>query len=427
MRYRSAAYSSVLALRCSHDFPSACMKALRTLVFWLHLLTGVTVGTVVLIMSVTGVLLTYEKQMLRWADTRGLNGAPPSPDAPRLGVATLVERARAASPGTPTAVTWRAGADTPVEVAYGRERTLFLNAYSGEVLGQGAARTRRFFRVVTDWHRWLGREGPRRPLGKSVTGLANLGFLFIVVSGLFLWWPRHWTRRTLRSVTRFRRGLRSKARDFNWHNVIGLWSWAPLVLVVASGVVISFPWASNLVYRAVGETPPAPRPPAAPAGEGARSSGGMAAARGATPAPRLDGLDPLVARATARVPDWRSITLTLPTKSDAPATFAIDAGMGGQPQKRAELQLDRATGEEVRWQPFSAGTPGRRLRSILRFAHTGEVLGAFGQTIAGVVSLGAVFLVYTGLALTLRRFVKWTRRRRRFGVDGATRAAPVRA
>ena len=413
------------------------MKALRTLVFWLHLLTGVSVGIVVLIMSVTGVLLTYEKQMLRWADSRaiGQRAASPSPGSSHLGVAALVDRARAVSPGTPTAVTWRAGADAPVEVAYGRERTVFLNAYTGEVLGQGATGTRRFFRVVTDWHRWLGREGPRRPLGKSITGLANLGFLFIVVSGLYLWWPRHWTRRTVRSVTLFRRGLRSKARDFNWHNVIGLWSWAPLVVVVASGVVISYPWASNLVYRAVGETPPPPRPPAAAAGGGARPMGGSTTTPGerrtdaaaSAPALALAGLDPLVARARERVPEWRSLTLTLPIKSDGPATFAIDAGMGGQPQKRAELQLDRTTGHEVRWQPFSAGTPGRRLRSILRFAHTGEVLGVVGQTIAGIVSLGAVFLVYTGLALTLRRFVKWTGRRRRDGVDRATRAEARRA
>jgi len=55
------------------------------------------------------------------------------------------------------------------------------------------------------------------------------------------------------------------------------------------------------------------------------------------------------------------------------------------------------------------------------------VLGVVGQTIAGIVSLGAVFLVYTGLALTLRRFAKWMRRRRRFGVDGATRAEARRA
>ena len=418
------------------------MKPLRTLIFWLHLLTGLSVGIVVLIMSVTGVLLTYEKQMTRWADARAMNGAPPAPGAARLGVAQLVERAQAASPGTPTTVTWRSRANAPVEVAFGRERTLFLDGHTGAVLGQGATGMRRFFRVITDWHRWLGREGEGRPLGKSITGLANVGFLFIVVSGLFLWWPRHWTRRTLRNATLFRRGLRSKARDFNWHNVIGLWSWAPLVVVVASGVVISYPWASNLVYRAVGEAPPAPRPPgaAAPvaaAGEGRRPAarsaapaserGAPNAARDDAPALQLSGLDPLVARATARVPSWRSVTLTLPTKPDAPASFAIDAGTGGQPQKRAELQLDRATGEEVRWQPFSAGTPGRRLRSVLRFAHTGEVLGVAGQTIAGIVSLGAVFLVYTGLALTLRRFVKWVRRRRRFGEQGAARPRVRRA
>src|SRR3712207_466179 len=114
------------------------MKAFRTLLFWLHLSTGVAVGTVVLIMSVTGVLLTYEKQLTRWADTRGLDGAPPSPTAPRLDVATLVDRARLAAPGTPTAVTWRSGRDAPVAIAFGRERTVFLNAYTGEVLGQGS-------------------------------------------------------------------------------------------------------------------------------------------------------------------------------------------------------------------------------------------------------------------------------------------------
>jgi uncharacterized iron-regulated membrane protein len=390
------------------------MKLFRTLLFWLHLSTGVTVGVVVLIMSITGVLLTYEKQITRWADTRGLEGAPPSPDAKRLDVATLVERARPAWKGAPSAITWRTASDAPVEVAFGRERTVYLNAYTGAVLGDGASGTRRFFRAVNDWHRWLGREGPRRALGRKITGFANVGFLFLVVSGLYLWWPRHWTSRTLRNVTLFRRGLRSKARDFNWHNVIGLWSWAPLVIVVASGVVISFPWASNLVYRVVGESAPTVRPPAAPASA-------------AVPTLDLSGLDALVDRAQQRSPDWRSVTLTLPTKPDAPATFAIDRGTGGQPQKRAELQLDRRSGEEVRWQPFSAGTPGRRLRTILRFAHTGEVLGIVGQTIAGLVSLGAVVLVYTGLALSLRRFVKWRRRRHRFGRDGAIQSASLRA
>ena len=57
----------------------------------------------------------------------------------------------------------------------------------------------------------------------------------------------------------FNRKATGKARDFNWHNVIGVWSAVPLFIVVVSALPISFPWANALVYRAVGEEPPAAR------------------------------------------------------------------------------------------------------------------------------------------------------------------------
>ena len=49
---------------------------------------------------------------------------------------------------------------------------------------------------------------------------------------------------------------------------------------------------------------------------------------------------------------------------------------------------------------------GQKLRSWLRYAHTGEVYGFAGQTIAGVASLGGVVLVWTGLAMAWRRFFR---------------------
>ena len=85
---------------------------------------------------------------------------------------------------------------------------------------------------MTDWHRWLGVQGENRTIARGVTGASNLGFLFLVVSGYYIWWPKLWTWPQLRNVTWFRRGLRSKARDFNWHNVIGFWSAIPLFIIV---------------------------------------------------------------------------------------------------------------------------------------------------------------------------------------------------
>jgi threonine/homoserine/homoserine lactone efflux protein len=39
----------------------------------------------------------------------------------------------------------------------------------------------------------------------------------------------------------------------------------------------------------------------------------------------------------------------------------------------------------------------------VRFGHTGEAGGVIGETVAAVASLGAAFLVWTGLSLALRR------------------------
>ena len=50
---------------------------LRRFVFWMHLVAGVSAGLVVLMMSVTGVILAYEKQIIRWAD--GVSGPPATP------------------------------------------------------------------------------------------------------------------------------------------------------------------------------------------------------------------------------------------------------------------------------------------------------------------------------------------------------------
>ena len=75
------------------------------------------------------------------------------------------------------------------------------------------------------------------------------------------------------------------------------------------------------------------------------------------------------------------------------------------------MTLSRA-GDVVSYESFASLTTGRRIRNVMRFAHTGEVLGLAGQTVAGLVSAGGVVLVWTGIALALRRFGAWIKRRR---------------
>lgn len=379
------------------------MKSFRALLFWMHLAAGVLAGIVIFIMSVTGVALTYEKQVIEWADRRA--AAPVLGTAVAQGIRhqtpeTLLARVREAG-AEPIGITLRADAAAPATVLLDGNQSLLVDPYTAAIIGEPPAGIRAFFRTMTMWHRYIALEGASRATGKAITGAANLGFLFLVVSGLYLWFPRVWTWIQFRNVLWFRGGLSWKARDFNWHNTIGFWSCVPLAVIVAGVVPISYSWGNTLVYRLAGDTPPPP-PTAA------------AAARPAESRPQtyvVDGLDSSWSAAMTEVPAWRTIATRLATNAKAPIVLTVDEGYAGQPQKRNTLTFDRSSGAVVKNETFDQLSAGRRARSWLRFAHTGEIYGLAGQTIAGIASAGGAFLVYTGLALATRRLLAWFRRR----------------
>jgi uncharacterized iron-regulated membrane protein len=397
------------------------MASFRSVLFWLHLVTGVVAGAVILLMCVTGVALTYEKQMLEWADRRS-GSVPLPPDARPLPPETLLASAVAAEAGAaPTGIALRADRRAPATVTFDGGKSRLIDPYSGASLGEPSPRLRAFFRTMTNWHRWLAFKGTSRATGKAITGAANLGFLFVVLSGTYLWLPRLWSWIQFKRVLWFRRGLPGKARDFNWHNVIGIWSAVPLAIVVAGAVPISYQWAGRLVFVVAGETPPAP-PPAQAARPGPGGSGGPAGPvrEGQGRADRRErpqtvdvtGLDAAWAAASAQVSSWRTASARFGGPPDGSFVIAIDEGYAGQPQLRTTLTIDRASGAIVKRETFADLGPGRQLRSWLRFAHTGEIYGMPGQTVAGLVSAGGAVLVYTGLALAVRRCWAWMRRRR---------------
>jgi len=343
---------------------------MRKTLFWTHLVAGVAAGAVILIMSLTGVILTCQSHVIAW-QARGFRVTPP-PGAARLPAETLLA---GVAGQRPTALTVRSDPAAPVEVSLGRDRTLFLDPYTGAVRGASSAPA--FFHAVEDWHRWLGAGTSGRAAGRAVTGACNLLFLFLVISGIYLWWPA--------TILWFRGGLRGRARDFNWHNVIGFWCAVPLAAVTFTGVVISYPWASRLLYRMAGERPPEMMRPRGPGGGRAQ---------------RLAGVNALWERAERQVPGWRSITLRL---GPGPGGLTIDEG-SGRPDRRSQLSANR-------WEPFSSYSLGRRLRIWFRFIHTGEAGGWPGQVAAGLASLGGVFLVWTGISLALRRLARARRRK----------------
>lgn len=398
---------------------------LRQIFFWTHLVAGIAASLVIAIMSITGVALTFQPQMEEsLSRTERRLEAVPSPNE-RLPLEALVEAAREQHPELAfSSISVFPEDDAAVLVSAGRRGGVWVHPVTGQTWEANASGGHKTLRWLVGLHRWLALEGEGRTVGKALTGASNLAFLWLALSGIVLWFPRRWTRSALRSVAWFRGGLKGKARDFNWHNAIGLWTSVVLVVVIASGVVISYGWASDLVYRVVGEEPPA---------RGPRGGGGPqvevpAPPEGSTPLP----MAALIAHAASSGRDWERLTLSLPpaggergrrgggeraaegaeaapeARQTTVRPVAVTLRAAGETPVNAnhQLALDPFTGAVLQATAPSDASAGRRLRSWLRFLHTGEALGVIGQILAGLASLGAVVLVWTGLALSWRRFFR---------------------
>lgn len=368
----------------------------KRIIFWSHLITGVVAGIFIFLMSFTGVILTYEKQIASWVDN-SFYSAPAGVATP-LSVDELAAKAIEATNGNPQAsLVIKNTESSPAIVRIGRQGQLLIDPYTGENLGEGAVTTRAFFHWVTDLHRWLAFEGDSRNTGRAINGAANLIFLFIIISGLYIWLPKIWKWPFFKMNLLFKRNLpNAKARDYNWHHVFGIWSLIPLFFVITTAVVISYPWANNLVYQVYGEEAPQRRGP--PGGAGGQATNQAANPEG------LISLQEVVDIAKAYDEDWKSISLNI--NAGATAQVTLDTGTGNEPTKTRTLQISRTDGQIISERGFSDNSPGWATRIYIRFLHTGEALGYWGQAIAGLASIAACFLVYTGFALAYRRLIQ---------------------
>lgn len=361
---------------------------LRKILFWAHLAAGISSGIFIFLMAASGIILSFERQITEAADGYKLGGGE------RLELPDLHAKLLEAEPDArPTGIQIEAATTAPAVFQFGRERSVFINPYSGQILGEGAVRTRAFFQWVTGFHRWLAMTGDARETGKAINSAAALVFFFILVSGLFLWIPKRWTRRGVAAISTIQPKLRGRSRDWNWHNALGLWFIIPLLMTVSTGLVIAYPWANKMLFQAFGEEAPVRKGKGKPGG-----SKGSPEAPSRLPA----GLDQAISVATTAAPDWQQLQFSFPQKNEL--TLFISGGHRGRPDLRQEMTIDLSSGEITDTKNFESMSPGRRARTWARWLHTGEALGWIGQTISALAAIATVILIYTGFALSFRRF-----------------------
>ncbi len=375
----------------------------RPVLFWFHLAAGTVCGVIIAVLCLTGSALAFEKELTAWAERDARRVALPAPGAPRLGVEELSTRLRATFPGArPGNMVVSRDPHTTVAFIVSRTEGYHANPYTGEVRPPASFAMGRFMQRMFDLHRYLGLTDTSRPHGKLATGIANLAFCFLGLSGLILWWPRTLTWRAFRPAIWFAQNATGRARDWNWHNTVGFWCAPVLIILTLTALPISFRWAAELTYTLTGTPLPASGP----------QSSGAPPSTAPVPVPAVDARpasrDVMLAIAQRELPAWQTVTLRFAHSPDAskpqPASFTVREAGTWPRTATTTLQFDPFTGTLLQRDGHAGLSAARKVRAWSRYLHTGEALGGFAQFIAAVACLGGCVLVYTGFALAWRRF-----------------------
>lgn len=355
----------------------------RKSLFWIHLAAGLLAAIPLGVMAFTGVLLAFEHQIV---DTLERPSARIDPAVPRLRLDELVASAPQGASPMPLSLRLYSDLSQPVEIRRGKELVVRVDPATGEVVGRPAA-MRGVFEFVEGIHRWFG----SREVGGVVTGISALLCLLLSATGLLLWWPR--SIRALGGVLWPRRGLVGRARDWQWHNAIGALVLPFLFVLSATGSVMAWPWAEKALYLAAGSEPPRREMPAKREGHAPSKE---------LSAPMTDGnwqswLDTALAHAP---PGWATLSLMAPGRGKG--AQAMFRGPDKHSPSGGTVVLDASGGFDT-WKP-SRTDAGAKVRMWARYLHTGELLGLPGQIAMALAALGALLLVWTGVALSWRRF-----------------------
>lgn len=216
--------------------------------------------------------------------------------------------------------------------------------------------------------------------GKALLAAIALSYLFLLASGLVLWWPANW-----RQAWRVRLDAGATRSLFDLHRVAGSLLGIAIAVSVASGAYMAWKPISRFVATVAGDTPAKP-PAIRPAGGGPAS------------------LDAMARTAQALFPD--SSVGYIQLAPAGPVRFRMRLPDDPHPNGLTSLWFHPATGAVLaarRWNELDAGAKGN---AYIYPLHTGELGGAAHEALNAVAGFALFGLGVTGTWL-------WWRRRRR--------------
>ena len=359
----------------------------------LHLYIGLLFGLIFLTVCITGMLLSFEKELtpLLWPKEQRVVALKN-----RRPVDAIVSGARDIFPDKRLfRIEIPADPARSYRIQYGSKKEkywyAYINPYTGEVLSKGA-QAERFFQRVLDIHRFLLMD----KIGTTITGISAIAALFLAISGIYLWWPKN--KQLLKQRLKISMSASTKRKVWDFHAVGGFYSALFLLIFTLTGLTWSFDWYNKQFFRLFGadiktikekvKNPTSEIPVG------------------------FSLLETMHQQINNLYPDPGNILMTFPNQENLAFSLTKESFAGGLLQIN-QAYFDSRSGKLIKNNPMNKLPLAEQMRKMVKPIHVGSVFGLPSKIVLFLAVSLAATLPITGLWIWLNKRNKKTAARKK--------------
>ncbi len=366
----------------------------------IHLYLGLAAGLIIMNSCLTGMVLAFQEELehLFYAERYYIEPAQTKLPIQQM-IASLHQQVPEAhvftvklytDPTRSTELNFRkekpkeasaTGTQAGKEARKGKEgnRRAFVNPYTGQVIDIYSPHDS-FFHSIEDFHRRLVGGS----VGKTIVGISTLFFLFILITGLVLWYPP--TKVILKQRLTLKKTSNWKRLAYDFHLVLGFYTSIFLFIIAFTGLTLAFDWFSKSVAVVTQAGKPIPPPTIT-----------------YQPNQPLVSYDQIAANVTQHVPESDFYSIAEP--KDSASAFAVNVHQKGSLNAVATdtYFFHPYTAQIAGFQFFSDKNIGQTAKSLFKPIHMGTVFGIYSKVLVFIVALIGFLMPLTGTLIWWNR------------------------
>ena len=372
----------------------------------IHLWLSVPFGILITLICFSGAALVFEKEVMELCH-RELYFVKKVEAAP-LPMEQLMTKVAATLPDSVSVTGVNISSDPErayqVTLSKPRRASMYVDQYTGEITGKYERAP--FFNFMFRMHRWLldsMKQDGGIFWGKMIVGTSTLMFVFVLISGVVVWWPR--TRKALKNSLKIVANKGWRRFWYDLHVAGGMYALVFLLAMALTGLTWSFQWYRTGFYKTFGvEVQPS---------MGHGNAAANATAKGGKRDGKPEGREGRGAHRYSPYTNWQQVyeqlaeanpDYTQISVSDGSASVAVPRF--GNQRGTDRYKFNPRNGEITETTLYKDLDNSGKIRGWIYSVHVGSWGGMLTRILTFVAALIGASLPLTGYYLWIRKKIK---------------------